>query len=281
MFLQVSCNVGCPACGGELTTLQTRVSVRVQAIITELVFEHALRIRMKAETNDPVETNEGGENAVVATPDTTSQIEGNRQDKSSEGSQAGASAPVNSATSGSGTASPSPSASATDKGKSKAAPENTSKTAAEETKPVTDKKKAKNLVGRINNLVTSDLSNLGPIGMLVTVARTSTVSPRDVSFRLIGLYSVRISSPDHPLHGFLVSASRVEVHTYSFWCLDQLALQTDNPSDSALVGLATMLITLPVPGWITKLIQGSQREKMQRVSVNAVRPVDQFSLRHA
>ena len=40
-------------------------------------------------------------------------------------------------------------------------------------------------------------------------------------------------------------------------------------SGSALVGLATMLITLPVPGWIIKHIQGSQREKMQRVGVLA------------
>ena len=35
---------------------------------------------------------------------------------------------------------------------------------------------------------------------------------------------------------------------------------------SALVGLATMLITLPLPGWITRHIQGAQREKMKRVS---------------
>ena len=39
---------------------------------------------------------------------------------------------------------------------------------------------------------------------------------------------------------------------------------------SALVGLATMLITLPVPGWITKNIQGTQREKMRRVRLCCV-----------
>ena len=39
---------------------------------------------------------------------------------------------------------------------------------------------------------------------------------------------------------------------------------------SALVGLATMLITLPVPGWITKNIQGTQREKMKRVRLCCV-----------
>ena len=45
--------------------------------------------------------------------------------------------------------------------------------------------------------------------------------------------------------------------------------------DSAFVGLATMLITLPVPGYITKHIQGSQREKMKRVRSCLIRrPLD-------
>ena len=51
---------------------------------------------------------------------------------------------------------------------------------------------------------------------------------------------------------------------------------TDHASDSALVGLAMMLITLPLPGWITKHIQGSQREKMKRVC-DVVTLVERFS----
>ena len=148
-------------------TLQTRVSVRIQAIITELIFEHALRIRMKAEISDPVVTNKHGENVAVATSDTASQVGAESQ---GEGSQAGD--PVDSVSSSSGSdAAPTP-APVTDKGKDKAPSKVSSKNAAEQTKPAVDKKKEKNLVGRINNLVTSDLSNLEPIGMFVAFART-------------------------------------------------------------------------------------------------------------
>ncbi len=35
---------------------------------------------------------------------------------------------------------------------------------------------------------------------------------------------------------------------------------------SALVGFAAMIATLPLPGYVTKHIQGAQREKMKRVS---------------
>lgn len=37
---------------GELTFRQTRSMVRVEAILSQLIFEHALRIRVKAETSD-------------------------------------------------------------------------------------------------------------------------------------------------------------------------------------------------------------------------------------
>ncbi|KAI1790062.1 P-loop containing nucleoside triphosphate hydrolase protein [Ganoderma leucocontextum] len=202
---------------------ETRVSVRVQAVITELVFEHALRIRMKAETSDLVDAG-----MVVTTPDTTSQVAEGGEGESLEGRQAGAGAPADSATSKAP-------ASATAKGKGKASPEDAPKKAAEQAKSA-DGKKGKNLVGRINNLVTSDLSSLEPIGMLVTVALFE--SPLQITLCMVFLYQ---------LLGW-----------------------------SALVGLATMLITLPIPGWITKHIQGSQREKMQRVPMNVIRMIKLF-----
>lgn len=34
---------------------------------------------------------------------------------------------------------------------------------------------------------------------------------------------------------------------------------------SAIVGLAAMLVSLPLPGYLTKHIQGAQQEKMKRV----------------
>ncbi|KAM5539757.1 hypothetical protein V8D89_006570 [Ganoderma adspersum] len=198
----------------------TRVSVRIQAIVTELVFEHALRIRMKAETSDPVDASKSDENTAAPTLDAASQVGADGEGESAEGSQAAADAPADSAASSSDTAS----APSTAKGKGKAPAEDAAKKAAEPAKPAEDKKKGKNLVGRLNNLVTSDLSNLEPIGMLVTVALFE--SPLQITLCMVFLYQ---------LLGW-----------------------------SALVGLATMLITLPVPGWITKHIQGSQREKMQK-----------------
>ena len=124
---------------------------------------------MKAEISDPVGTNKHGENVAVATSDTTSQA-----GAESQGEESQASDPVDSASSSSGSDAASTPASVTDKGKGKgkAPPKVSSKNAAEQTKPAVDKKKEKNLVGRINNLVTSDLSNLEPIGMFVAFART-------------------------------------------------------------------------------------------------------------
>ncbi len=170
MFKQARrAKVDSPARGGELTcTLQTRVSVRIQAIITELVFEHALRIRMKAETGDTADSGKSSENTAVATPDNASQVGENSDGdgESSEGSQAGAGAPRDSATSSSNASIILDSAPATIKCKGKAAvSDGALKTTAEQTKPAEDKKEANNLVGRINNLVSSDLNNLEPIAM--------------------------------------------------------------------------------------------------------------------
>ena len=154
--------------------MQTRVSVRIQAIITELVFEHALRIRMKAETSDAAGASKSGDNTAVATPDTASQIGEDGEAESSEGSQTDGGAPAQSATSSSSTDVASVSASATAKGKGKAPAEDVPKKPAEQEKPAEDKKKGKNLVGRINNLVSSDLSSLEPIAMFLTFARASS-----------------------------------------------------------------------------------------------------------
>ena len=141
--------------------------MRIQAIVTELVFEHALRVRMKAETNDAaVDASKSDENTAVPTPDAASQAGADGAGEGAEGSQATADAPTDSAASGSETAT----ASSAAKGKGKAPAEDAAKKPAEPKKPAEDKK-GKNLVGKINNLVTSDLSNLEPIGMLLTVAR--------------------------------------------------------------------------------------------------------------
>ncbi|KAL7284523.1 hypothetical protein ACG7TL_001814 [Trametes sanguinea] len=176
----------------------TRLSVRTQAILTELVFEHALRIRMKA-----------------GTPDNTSQlqVEVTREAESEEVS------PYTTASSDTPTPDPG-------KGKAKSASnEGTSPKKVDVTQLDEAKKTPhRHLVGRINNLVTSDLGNLEGVGTWATFI--SVESPFQIMLCIIFLYQIL------------------------GW--------------SALVGLVTMLITLPLPGWITKQIQGAHREKMRR-----------------
>ncbi|KAI9056602.1 multidrug resistance-associated ABC transporter, partial [Trametes sanguinea] len=184
----------------------TRLSVRIQAIITELVFEHALRIRIKADTDDSSVATESESGTTVATV---------REEDS------GGEATRDSATASSSTAA----APASDSGKGKAKARPDAKKEAEQTKSDAAKKdSSRHLVGRINNLVSNDLNSLENIG--IAVAFLTVESPFQIVLCIIFLYQIL------------------------GW--------------SAFVGLATMLITLPLPGWITKQIQGAHREKMKR-----------------
>ncbi|CDO74329.1 hypothetical protein BN946_scf184850.g1 [Trametes cinnabarina] len=198
----------------------TRLSVRTQAIFTELVFEHALRIRMKADTQDSSARAESDSSTAVATPDNASHLspEGTQDGASSTGEDGGG---THSATASSSTAVASDHNAQKGKGKSTS---DDAKKEGEAAKPdAAQKAPSRHLVGRINNLVSSDLTNLEGIGMAATFFAIE--SPFQITLCIIFLYQ---------LLGW-----------------------------SALVGLATMLITLPMPGWITKHIQGAHREKMK------------------
>ncbi|KAI0768310.1 P-loop containing nucleoside triphosphate hydrolase protein [Trametes elegans] len=185
-----------------------RLSLRIQAIVTELVFEHSLRIRIKAEASDTVEATSGGTTAV-ATPDVGSQVvseSSETEDLQTGGVEHTDQNPV----SGSGS---------TGKGKS------TQPAAVEmESNAATSNTGGKDLVGRINILVSSDLSNLDSMGLYAIVFFVEL--PLQVALCIVFLYRIL------------------------GW--------------SALVGLATMLVTLPLPGYITSWLQGTQREKMKR-----------------
>ncbi|KAI0793789.1 P-loop containing nucleoside triphosphate hydrolase protein [Fomes fomentarius] len=227
--------------------METRISVRIQALVTELVFEHALRIRMKADTSDS-DSVASGETTAIATPETASNsdAEVRGEDASADdvgGATAGA---TDSATSSSATAADSTStqASAQDKGKGRGPVEAAPKPS-ESAKATLEKKAGKNLVGKINNLVSSDLSSLesAAVNLIYTVVE----SPSQIALSIIFLYQIL------------------------GW--------------SAFVGLATMLAVFPVPGYITKQIQWTQREKMRRTDdrvqlvtemVNVIRMIKLF-----
>ncbi|RPD70679.1 P-loop containing nucleoside triphosphate hydrolase protein [Lentinus tigrinus ALCF2SS1-7] len=200
--------------------MHTRVTVRIQAIVTELVFEHALRVRMKAETSETVEI-KSGENTAVATLDSSSQAGEDEEGSSSEGGDT-ETATSTSHTATSSTATAVVPISSSSKGKGKALPVAEPPKKVEAPEP--PKGKGKNLVGRINNLVSSDLSSLENISMYIVFATVE--SPFQITLCIVFLYQIM------------------------GW--------------SALVGCLAMLLTLPVPGYITKHIQGTQREKMKR-----------------
>lgn len=118
--------------------------VDAQAILTQLLYDHALRIRMKAETNES-QPNSRSSTAAV-TPDTASVVEDEEEDRPS-GSVDGASTSASTTAVGTDSA----------KGKQKAAPESDNKTDTDASKD----SKTSNLMGKLNNMVTSDLENIG------------------------------------------------------------------------------------------------------------------------
>jgi hypothetical protein len=112
----------------------TRTLARTQGIITELVFEHSLRIRFKAESSNEKDSTISQAVTPAETPDTGSIEESTAAVDSSDSESTR-------------------SQSTTAKGKSKAGSTTTEGSAKE-------KKKKDNLIGKINTLVTVDVDNI-------------------------------------------------------------------------------------------------------------------------
>ncbi|KAJ7102323.1 hypothetical protein B0H15DRAFT_943257 [Mycena belliarum] len=183
--------------------LATRTLVRCEALITQLVFEHALRIRVKAETADksasatstpepsgppsPADHEEGSSSSVDET--TLNTVSG---DETLEGDSA---ASIKSAKSS--------------KGKGKEGP--------------VDSPDARNLVGKITNLVTTDLENI--------------VDSRDFLFIFLLI----------PLE---ISLCVVFLYAVLGW--------------SAFIGMGVMVLLFPLPGYVAKLVQTVQQERLKR-----------------
>jgi hypothetical protein len=131
--------------------IATRTLVRTEELLTQLVLEHSLRIRLKAEaSNKKIEEDNI---AVIGTQDSASVTEGtsvdsNSSERASQSSQASTPISRNSSSDSQSTSNDPV------KGKD-------SSTLKSDTKSATkDKKEAQNLIGKINNLVTTDLGNI-------------------------------------------------------------------------------------------------------------------------
>ncbi|EIW53710.1 P-loop containing nucleoside triphosphate hydrolase protein [Trametes versicolor FP-101664 SS1] len=184
-----------------LTFNYTRINIRVQAIVTDLVFEHALRIRVKAGTAESVDQDEGeaSDATVVGTPDSQ---EATSQDDGATGNAADSSSTPTSAAA---------------KGKAKAPQK------LDDVK-VDRAEKNVHLMGRINNLVSSDLQNLNDLSMMIIF--WTVEMPFHVLFCTIFLYKVL------------------------GW--------------SGVVGIVITACLLPIPGYFAKRVKGLQTERMKR-----------------
>ncbi|OSD04422.1 multidrug resistance-associated ABC transporter [Trametes coccinea BRFM310] len=187
----------------------TQMLVQTEAIITQLVFDHALRIRMKSDS--PESPSASRVTTAVHTPDNASIAEGTNGEHASGSGSNGSEDETLQASS------TSVASSKADK-KGKASKKDDEKPATAGSGPSSG-----NLIGRINNLVTTDLSNL--------------VDGRD--FLFIILYA--------PAQ---IIVSIIFLYEILGW--------------SAFVGLVTIILLFPIPGYIASLIQNVQTEKMKK-----------------
>lgn len=130
--------------------------VRTTGIVTQLIFEHSLRIRIKAEIADTPANSVA--NTAVGTPDTASLADA----EGSDGQENDNESPTNSNSDGDTmrASTVSVTASATAKGKQRAGSVSGESRKSVSNAASAEGEKSGNLVGKINNLVTTDLDNL-------------------------------------------------------------------------------------------------------------------------
>ncbi|KAE9385996.1 hypothetical protein BT96DRAFT_960666 [Gymnopus androsaceus JB14] len=187
--------------------ISTRSLVRTQAIITQLVFEHSLRIRVKAETSDPNGTSTFSSPGTL-TPDSASAM----HEGTIDGSDTLHSV-VRTEIEPSALHSSSSSVSSSKRKNQKDEQKNEDHSL---------KSDASNLVGRINNLVTTDLENI--------------TEGRDFLF-LVLYIPVQI--------GLCI----VFLYLLLGW--------------SSFVGMGVIIMSLPLPGYISKWVQNVQEKRMK------------------
>ena len=104
---------------------------------------------------------------------------------------------------------------------------------------------SKHLVGRINNLITSDVNSLESVASSFIVASTSTKF-RCVKRRRLSIpHVLALQSP------LQIILSIVFLYQVLGW--------------SAFIGAATIIATFPLPSLLTGYIQEAQRQKAERV----------------
>jgi hypothetical protein len=222
-------------------TAQMWIVVKSEAIITQLVFEHSLRIRVKAElekSDDKEQVN------TIEVPIPDSPVEATETIAVAEGSESAS--VFRSATestivhSSSSSASESGSDSAK---KGKKRDDGDSLKGKGDKEKEQDKAETGNLVGRINNLVTTDLGNITDAREFL---RVFVLGPIQIALFVVFLY--------------------VLLGWRSVLCI---SISADEGAKailflSAFVGLAAIVTLLPLPGFVAKLVQKTQGEQLKK-----------------
>lgn len=188
--------------------INTRTLARAEGLLTQLVFEHSLRIRLKAESASEKSAVVAGRETptTVGTPDTASIAESTAADSASdEESVITGTAVSREPSSSSRTAQ-----SSVIKGKSKETRPNKEESDASKAKAEAKAKKNDNLIGKINNLVTTDLSNILDSRDFLMLGRTLARS-LFTSADYLPLYSPLCPTADLLVYYLPLSGTRMEV----------------------------------------------------------------------
>ena len=133
--------------------ISARTLIRTEGLLTQLVFEHSLRIRLKAEASS--EKIEGDNLTVIGTQDIESVAQGTSVDPNSlSGEIASQSNQDSTPISRDSSSDPQSTLNGPVKAMDSSTLKSDTKSAAK------DKKEAQNLIGKINNLVTTDIGNI-------------------------------------------------------------------------------------------------------------------------
>ncbi|VDC03809.1 unnamed protein product [Peniophora sp. CBMAI 1063] len=186
--------------------ITTKIAVHTEGMLTELIFEHALRLRVKSETRTPSAS-------AAPTPETASIAASTTDNNGAESDASARKARSSAATPSRG---------------------NSTKIAAKEEK---GNDEGANFVGKINNLVTTDLQSIGR-------GRDFTIPVFNTTFTLaMSLYFL-----------YLVLG----------W--------------STFVGMAIMIICLPIPGYLSRLLQRVQKALMQKTDARVQTVTEMMSV---
>lgn len=200
--------------------------------MTELIFEHALRIRMKAQ--EPPAISISTPTTAAGTPDNAS-----GGDENMPGSSTTIADETNVASSST-------------KGKGMSPP-------VENKKPDEDSgNSTENLTGKLNNLVSTDIQNVVEGRDFPFLRERKYIF---VPFQLLISCSFQCAADDWCWGMVVIHHSRLEV-SFFYFTLISMTLQ----NRSALAGMAVMVMAIPLPGYIAKLTQTTQIERMKKVS---------------